>query len=395
MALVGCGASTPSPQQIDARVRAQREALVQAPAPEATPAATAPKPPPRDPSVRSARAQAALPRGRAANLHDAGSTTPYVLATSSLGADGVGRPATMLGLVDVRADPGVLLGRHDFAFGPVQVGKVAVLETATGDPVVLAELSGPREASMCGWWISPRGPRFLCAPKITGPSKYEVIEGLLVESWQTDFPPPSLSAPTRTGRMFRLSPSGRWSEIDSFRCLGRPLRDVAAETHRGGIRRWQRDSIRRFARVARHQSDAFEDERATNILRDAVAVDACDAEPWRLLGRLEYQAGRAERAVPALAAAVALDSREPAALVDLADALVALDPETPEGEEALATALELLARPASTRDLAQSATAPDELARGLYRSYLDQTEAVAARHVTTRRRVEGQLQALP
>lgn len=301
----------------------------------------------------------------------------------------------MLGLVDVRTDPGVLVGRHDFPVGAGGVRGVFVLESAVGDPVVLAELEGPRASSMCGWWISRRSPRFLCAPKIAGPSTYAVVEGLLVESWETDFPPEALSAPTRTGRMFRLSAAGRWAEVDSFRCLGRPLAEIAKDAPRGEIRRWQRDSIHRYARVARHQSEAFEDERATELLRDAVTVDACDAQPWRLLGRLEYQAGRMDRAVPALAAAAALDSREPATLVDLADALVALDAGTVAGKEAFSTARTVLNRPAATRDLASSAPSPKVLARDLYRAYLDRTETAAARHFTTRRRVEGQLAVLP
>lgn len=382
--------STPSPREIDARVRAQLDAATpEMPAP--TPAAEAA--PPREPEVRFARARAALPPGTKPTFSDVGRTTPYVLAISSLGTTG-GREATMLALIDVRQSPGVLVGRHDFPVGPVQVDGAFLIETTGGEPTVLATLDAPKESSTCGWWIAARRPRFLCAPKVAGHSEYDVVEGLLVESWQTDFPPSSLAEPTRTGRMVRLSSAGRWAEVDSFRCLGRPLLEVAAEARRGGVRRWQRDSIRRLSRVAHHQSEVFDDERAVALLRDAIAIDACDAQPWRLLGRLEYEAGHTVAAVPALAAAVALDSRDPAPLVDLADALVGLDASTPEGAEAFDVAVEVLARPALTRGLVQAPTGPKALARGLYGTYLEATESVATRHHSRRRRVESQLQVL-
>ena len=194
--------------------------------------------------------------------------------------------------------------------------------------------------------------------------------------------------------MFRLSSAGRWAEVDSFRCLGRPLPDALEEAGRHGVRRWQRDTVRRLTRVAVHESGTFDDERATRLLRDAVLVDACDAEPWRLLGRLEFQAGRTADAAPALAAAVALDSHDPAPVVDLADALVGLDVSTPAGAEAFGLTRELLARPLAMRSLVGGASSPKILARDLYQSYLERTQPSAAQHHSRRRRVEAQLDLL-
>lgn len=393
--LVGCtSVGTPTPQEIDARVRAHRAVSdgKGASAPP-VPAQATPVPPPRDPAVRAARARAALPPGAGQTVVDVGGASPYVFATMPLRA-AAGRGGTLFGLVDVRANPGVLVGRHDFPVGDVQIGAPLSLETTTRQPVLLAELAAPSESSTCGWWISPQRPRFLCAPKVARASIHSVVDGLLVESWETEFPPLSVAPPTRTGRMVRLSPAGRWAEIDSFRCLGKPLAEATAEATRGGVRRWQRDSIRRLTRVARHRSETFDDERASSLLRDAIAIDSCDADPWRLLGRLEYQAGRTAVAVPALAAAVALDSRDPASLVDLADALVALDVGSEEGREAFSAAQEMLARPPSTRTLVEAPVGPKALARGLYETYLEQTDATAARHHSRRRRVEGQLEVL-
>ncbi len=326
-------------------------------------------------------------------LVDLGEPWPYVLALAPI-EDGDERRGAMLALVDVTQESGVLLGRHDFASGPMEVRHAMVVSTVEGEPAVLAELVGPEESSTCGWWLAARRPRFLCAPKVGGPSRYEAYGDLLVESWQTDFPPPALSEPTRTGRMVRLSPRGRWAEVDSFRCLGRPLSDVRSEAGRGGVRRWQRDSVRRLSRVALHQSRTFDDERASGLLRDAIAIDACDAEPWRLLGRLDFQAGRTATAAPALAAAVALDSHDAAPLVDLADALIGLNTATESGQAAWRATLDVLARPLATRSLVAAPTSPKALARGLYESYLERTEETAGRHHSRRRRVHQQLEVL-
>ena len=354
---------------------------------------SAPKPPPRDPSVRRARARAALPPGSEAVFIEVGEASPYLMALVPI-ALGEGRDGALLALVDVTQKPGVLLGRHDFVSGPMTARKALVVHTMRGEPAILAELDGEKESMTCGWWLAEKRPRFLCAPKIAGESRYETYRDELVESWETEFPPAGLAEPTRTGRMLRLSPAGRWTEVDSFRCLGRPLAESLEEAGRHRLRRWQRDTVRRLSRVALHESRAFADERASRLLRDAVIVDACDAEPWRLLGRLEFQAGRMASAAPPLAAAVALDSHNPAPLVDLADALVALDVSTQGGAEAWALTCQLLARPPATRALVDGVTGPKVLARDLYKSYLERTEETAVRHHSRRRRVEGQLQVL-
>ena len=386
--IVACGASARQPGFEEEATSRRRPPVAQGPVPVATP--RAPEPPPRDPAVRLERARRALPLGEGTVVRDPEVGSPYVLALRALSGGGA-----LLGLVDVRVAPGVLIGRHDFTLGPMALTDAFVLRTSTGEPAILAALDGVDGASACGWWLSARHPRFLCAPKVARDSDFDQVGGVLLESWETDFPPPPLAEPTRTGRMIRLTPAGRWAEIDGFRCLGRPLAEVVEEAGSRGVRRWQRDMVGRLVRVARHQSDTFHDERAEALLEDAIAVDACDAGPWRLLGRLRFQSGQTESATPALAAAVALDSHEAAPLVDLADAVVGLDVSTPAGTEAWDTTRVLLARSSATRRLAEGAPGPKALARSLYLAYLERTAESADRHRTRRRRVEQQLQLLP
>lgn len=345
--------------------------------------------PPADASVRAARARAALPPGPNARVFDPSDGSPYVLALRSEPGAGA-----LFGVVDVRTDPGQLVGRHDFSSSSASADTVLSLRSASGDLVLLARLDLSGEAAACGWWLVPGRPQFVCAPRIDGTSTLAASRGDLIESWASRYPPPSVADPGRTGRVLQLSPVGRWSEIDGFRCLVRPLADVLTETRVGRIRRWQRDTVRRLTRVALHQSRTFEDDRAAGLLRDALEVDACDAEPWRLLGRLQFQRGQYDDATPALAMAVGLRSRDPAPLVDLADALVEVDAATAAGERAWAQTKEILARPTSTRALAAGAGGPTSLAARLYRAYLERTETSAERHRATRRRVEQQLSGL-
>lgn len=391
LAVSACAAGAPHPTEVRAQANAARAAAAAEPVPE--PAAAPRSPPPRDPAARTRRARAALPPGSKAVLREPPQPSPFVVAVESF-ADPQGGDEVMLALVDVTTEPGRLIGRHDFAGGPVEAGDALALEAATGEPIVLVALRSAVESSTCGWWIRAGRPRFLCAPRIRGPSRHRAVGDALIESWSTDYPPEPLASPTVTGRMLRLTPAGRWSEVDSFRCLGRPLDDVLVEAGRIGVRRWQRDSIRRLTRVARHQSRTFADDRAVGLLRDAIAIDACDAIPWRLLGRLEFQRGNSEVAAATLAIAVSLDSHEPATLVDLADALVGLDVTTPEGREALALVGRGLERSASTRSLRAPGAGPKQLARALYESYLDRTADAPERHRSRRRRVERQLQVL-
>jgi len=326
-------------------------------------------------------------------LTDPTDAPTYVLGVKAFSIAG-GRGGVLLALVDVTRDPAVLIGRHDFVARPQRIRGSFVLRTSAGELVLLAELHGAEGTSACGWWLGRDRPRFLCAPKVGRASRYEARRGLLVESWQTDFPPAALSPPTRTGRMVRLSADGGWTEVDSFRCLGRPLAEAIDQAGARGMRRWQHDSVARLLRAARSQSRRFDDERAATLLRDAIATDSCAAEPWRLLGRLRFQSGRNVLATPPLAAAVALDSHDPAPLVDLADALVGLDVSTRAGREAFAVTLLLLERSRATRHLAGGVANPKALARALYRAYLQRTADRAVLHRSRRRRVERQLEVL-
>ncbi len=351
--------------------------------------------PPLDSGIRRRRVVASLPPGGADPVwRDPIEGGPYAVVLQNRGPGNAG-DRWLLALVDVRRDPGTFLGRHDFIGVGVGLGRAFALATERGDAVVLAEMEEGQGVRACGWWLPAGSPRFLCAPKVVGPSRYDTVGALLVESWPADFPPMPEGRIPLTGRMFRLSPTGRWSEVEGFRCLGLRLEEAVAEAGGVGLRRWQRDGVARRVRVALRESRAFDDEQAIELLRDAIVIDSCAAEPWRLLGRLEFQAGRNGRAVPALATAVSLASHEDAPLVDLADALAAIDIDGPEAREALMAARELLARSRRNQPLVLNVSTTRQLARVLYHTYLERTADAPDRHRSRRRRVQRQLAELP
>jgi cytochrome c-type biogenesis protein CcmH/NrfG len=141
-------------------------------------------------------------------------------------------------------------------------------------------------------------------------------------------------------------------------------------------------------------SEELHTDRGVALLRDALAVDACEVETWRLLGRLEVEAGHTASAVPQLAVAVALSPREAAPLVDLADALLVLDAATPADQTAFAAARDLLADRRPTKTLVSGAHGPRDLARALYAAYLERTATDADRHRSRRRRVQQEIRRL-
>jgi hypothetical protein len=327
-------------------------------------------------------------------LRVADAESPYVVGLLGRSPAGEGMSRVTLVLVDVSHAPAVLVGRHDFDARVSVLSGVFTLRSDSGEPIVLAELTGPGATTACGWLLAPSRPRFLCAPKLSGPSRFDVRQGELLETWEATFPPAELVPSARSGRVLRFSTTAGWNEADGFRCLAAPLDEAILGAGSGALRRWQYDSVRRLARAARRASDTLDNEEAERLLREAIAADACDPEPWRLLGRLQFQRGNAAEGAPALAVAVALASHDAPPLVDLADALVDLETSRAADQEAFARTRKILARPASTRGLAERADAPRVLARSLYELYLERTAGEEALHQARRRRVEAQLQIL-
>jgi cytochrome c-type biogenesis protein CcmH/NrfG len=156
--------------------------------------------------------------------------------------------------------------------------------------------------------------------------------------------------------------------------------------------------VRQRVVAARHASAELDTDRALALLRDALSIDGCDATAWRLLGRLEFERGRAARAAPALAVALSLTAGEPATMVDLADALAVLNTASATGAASLATVLEALESHGNTRAVVDDARQKLEgratargLAIALYESFLERTSAEDPRLEAARRRAGEQV----
>lgn len=411
--LIACG--PPKPRQLSVAqleaLRARLEAQggvspAASPAPAATPGPAAKQAlPPRDDAERRKRAQAALAPG--ADLGEAapvGDGTRWLVAFARTPGGG-GRHLLLL---DVAQPKGVVLGEHDFggerASGVdperTRIGRTFLLDATPGEQVVLAEIlqrgeDGAVTAGACGWALGRRS-LFVCAPRMTPTSRYEQHDGQLVESWQVDTvgARAARSGAMRNGRVLRWA-NGSWSETDAFRCLGRPLADAFRDAGVQPLGRWQEESVRRLLQAAKRQSAALETDAAIALLRDAIAIDGCSSDAWRVLGRLELEAGRPE-AVTSLAVALALAPRDGAALLDLGDALAVLDPARPEARELWHDALAVLERRGATRRFVEGpgGKSPQALAAVLYEEFLARTSPSDEWLAARRRRVEEKLDAL-
>src|SRR5262249_54157342 len=157
---------------------------------------------------------------------------------------------------------------------------------ADGEVVALGEIEqGDGQYSACGWWLRRNGTTFVCAPKLPGPSRYHAAKGVLIESWDAALPSRGepFGVAARTGRLLQIA-DGRWQELDSFRCLGRPFDDALNEAGSSGLATWQRETTRRLIATARIAKANLESDAAISRLEQALAVDGCNPEAWRLLG---------------------------------------------------------------------------------------------------------------
>lgn len=364
--------------------------------------------PPRNDGERRERVQRALPQGvQLASLAPVGDGTRWTMALATPNGARPGSPPHLL-LFDVSTTEGLLLGEHDFGDGigdagqaPSRLGRTLVVEAASEEPVVLVELLPPGDASdaqvgACGWWLRRRRAAFLCAPRLTPTSRYDVRRGQLVETWSVDGVGGRAAgdAGRTSGRVLRFV-DGQWQESDSFRCLGKPLQEAFHEAGLRTLAEWQLDSARRLTRAATRAADALDTDLALSRLRDALAIDGCAPETWRVLGRLEYEAGRPD-AAQTLAVAVALAPRDDAVLVDLADAVAGLDPANPAQRDAWHGVLGVLGDRPSTRAWVEGSggSSPRALAATLYRVYLERTSTSDEWLAARRRKVEEKLAAL-
>jgi len=364
--------------------------------------------PPRDDAERRARATKALPPGaQLGTLQAVGDGTRWALAlaTARRGDDGVG---PNLVLFDVSSPTGVLLGEHDFGLEqpgpppPTRLQRTFLLDASPKDPVVLGELLRADDApepslGACGWWLRRRKAAFLCAPRLTPDSRYDVHQGQLVESWSVDSVGSHVvaaKAGRQTGRKLRFV-DGRWQETDNFRCLGRPLEQALAEAGRRPVETWQRDGVRRLTQAATRAADQLETDVAIARLHDALAIDGCASDTWRILGRLEFQAGRPEAAAT-LAVALALAPRDDAVMLDLADAVATLDPAKPAQRDTWHSVVAVLGSRGATRVYVDGGVggSPRSLAATLYRTFLDRTSSQGEWLTSRRRKVEDKLAAL-
>ncbi|HEY8516838.1 MAG TPA: hypothetical protein VIS07_15120 [Candidatus Binatia bacterium] len=418
-ALAAC-ATRPTPQltteQFDRLQKqiAAADPAQAAPAPSPTPAsggssagaATETARPPRTDAQRRARAAAALaPNVTIVDLEAVGDGTRWVVALVRTASAGGAVPRLVL--IDVSREKGMLIGDHGFDVelehagmpAPTGIGRAFSLDARGGDPVVLAELrTGEGDGTtlgLCGWALAPR-LEFVCAPRVGPGSRWETHAGALVESWTVD----SLGARVggesgaTSGRVLVYA-DGRWHEVDHFRCLGKPLPAAFTEAGEQGLATWQRETVRRLTLAAKRASDALDTDVAISRLRDALQVDGCAPDVWRILGRLEFQAGR-PTAAATLAVAAALAPRDDAVVLELADALAVLDVARPEQRDAWHTAVAVLGERSTTRALVQGpgGKSPRALALALYRAFLERTSPADERLRPRRQRVERKIEEL-
>ena len=413
--LVTCatlGSCGPRRQQISAQqfeaIQRQLAAQASAVATQADDDATATPPgptpvPPRDDAERRARAAKALSPGvELGRLAVAGSGTRWVMALASAKRDGTAIGPSLL-LIDVSASDGVLLGEHDFGLGapamrpPARIGDVLLLDaTSREEPVILAEVlppEGSREglSGACGWWLRRRRAMFVCAPRLTPTSRFTARDGRLVESWQVD----ALGSAGRvSGRVLSFA-EGQWHETDSFRCLGVPLEQAWQRAGKQPLATWQQETVRTLVRSATRAAGGLETETAATRLHDALAIDGCVPETWRVLGRLEFDAGKPAGA-RTLAVALALAPRDDGVLLDLADALAVLRMGPEAQRETWRDVVAVLGERPATRGWLDGPAGknPRALARVLYEAYLARTSPEDEWIQARRRRVEGKIAAL-
>jgi hypothetical protein len=412
--LAACGAGQPKQisfaqfsalqQQLDVQSGDASGALA-TPAPGASPG---PSPiPPRNDAERRERAAGAIAAGvKLGTLIAVGDGTRYAmgLATSQSGGKTLG---PNLVLFDVSAAQGVLLGEHDFgleqpgAKKPARLGRTMLLDAPPDENVALAELllaEGEHDPlfGVCGWWLHHRKPAFLCVPRLTPDSRFEAHQGQLVESWPVDAVGQQVTskAGTRSGRQLRFV-DGHWQETDSFRCLGRPIADAFKEAGTQTLLAWQQDTVRRLTKAATRAAESLDTDLATSRLEDALAADGCAPDVWRVLGRLQFEAGRPQAAAT-LAVALALSPRDDAVLVDLADALAVLDSAKPQQLDSWHSAVAILGDRAQTRAWVEgpNGKSPRALAMALYRTFLERTSESDEWVQARRRKVQQKIDAL-
>jgi hypothetical protein len=295
-------------------------------------------------------------------------------------------------------DPSLAASASDAApGGATRISRTMEIIADGGDPVLLAAIQGGPESAACGWWLRRRGTSFVCAPAIGGASSYASADGFLVETWSAELPGKGGldRASGASGRMLRIY-GGRWREADRFQCLAWRLGDALREAGPAGVAAWQQTSVQRLIGAARRAGESLETDRAIGLLADAIAIDACTADTWRLLGRLEFERGRAVRAAPALAVGLALAPRDPGAMVDLADALAVLNATPASGAASLRETIAALDAHGTTRAIVDVARArsgastppPRQLARALYAAFLERTDPSDPRLESARRRAE-------
>jgi hypothetical protein len=233
----------------------------------------------------------------------------------------------------------------------------------------------------------------VCAPALTTRSSHRPWLDTVIETW--DAASPTLPGqPSGTSGRVLVFTAGGWREIDSFRCVGGELDRALRDADRQSLGEWQRGAsvARRTAALA--AADRGDSEAALGLLRDALAVDGCDVANWRLLGRIEVRGGGPAAAVPPLAVAVALRPHDPAALLDLADALDELARTSGDGGEAWPAARRVLASRKGTQPLVERSGSehPGDLARVLYERFLALTERSAPRLGPQRRHARARLE---
>ncbi|HZR85012.1 MAG TPA: hypothetical protein VFD92_28210 [Candidatus Binatia bacterium] len=412
--------------------------------------------PPRDDAERLARVHRALEPGQTVrDIVPVGDGRRFVFALDS-------GPRARLLLVDVSREDGVVVGDHDFGAGtqatvstaaghvapgtategaaasdtagatdaaaseasstgaagashasptagaaplggPAQVLHAIEVTSDDGQPIELAVVAHGADSVACGWWIRRHGTRFVCAPQIGGPSTYRVVDGALVEEWQAALPGSGGLAGVsgKSGRVLGVY-GGSWRETDRFQCLGRPLEQARRDAGVAGVGAWQTGAVRERVSGARRAAQALDTDQAVGLLQDALAIDGCDPDAWRMLGRLEFERGRAAEAVPALAVGLALAPRDTPATVDLADALVVLNAGPPAGQASLSAAVEALDSHGTTHEIVEKARAasggntpsPRALAAALYSSFLERTDENDPRVAGARRRASDALARL-